>query len=120
MSTAEQPKACTLSDRKGCTPCTELDQTSILTPSDLQARVSGELPLWKISPLTSDPSSTPTISRTFTARNFQSAMEALNVVGARCEALGHHADLHLESYREVRVVFYTHKVGGVTGSDGEF
>ena len=37
--------------------------------------------------------------------------------GEAAESLGHHPDLHLESFRNVRVDIYTHSVGGITEFD---
>ncbi|GMH54497.1 hypothetical protein TrRE_jg7527 [Triparma retinervis] len=86
------------------------------------------LPLWEVgkvgsavaSPSSSPPTTSPVcISRTFTCKNFPSALSCLNLVGAICENLSHHADLHLVSYRDVVLVIYTHSVGGVTENDLE-
>ena len=59
----------------------------------------------------------PMISRRFVARNFQSALDAINAMGAIAEAQNHHPDFHLTSYRNVRIDLYTHSIGGVTESD---
>jgi 4a-hydroxytetrahydrobiopterin dehydratase len=57
------------------------------------------------------------ISRSFTARNFQSALDAINDIGQIAEREGHHPDIHLTSYREVEIVLSTHSLGGVTKND---
>ena len=49
----------------------------------------------------------------------QAGAALLAAVGAVAEALGHHPDLHLEAYRNVRVELYTHSAGGVTALDLE-
>jgi 4a-hydroxytetrahydrobiopterin dehydratase len=40
-----------------------------------------------------------------------------NLASQIAEAEGHHPDLHLTNYREVRVVLSTHAVGGLTLPD---
>lgn len=57
------------------------------------------------------------ISRSFTAKNFQSALDAINDIGQIAEREGHHPDIHLTSYREVEIVLTTHSLGGVTEND---
>ena len=57
------------------------------------------------------------ISRKFTARNFQSALDCINAMGNVAEREGHHPDFHLTSYRNVEVVLYTHSLGGVSAND---
>ena len=57
------------------------------------------------------------ISRSFVAKNFQFALDAINDVGKIAEREGHHPDFHLTSYRSVEIVLYTHSVGGVTIND---
>mmetsp|Transcript_20673 Transcript_20673/g.31606 ORF Transcript_20673/g.31606 Transcript_20673/m.31606 type:complete len:110 (+) Transcript_20673:57-386(+) len=57
------------------------------------------------------------ISRKFTAKNFQAALDCISQVGVIAEREGHHPDLHLTSYRDVEIVLFTHKVGGVTLND---
>lgn len=55
--------------------------------------------------------------RSFTAKNFQCAMNFLNLVGQVAETAGHHPDLHLTAYRNVEIVLYTHSVKGITDMD---
>ena len=57
------------------------------------------------------------ISRTWTVKNFMAGIEFFNKVAALAEEEGHHPDLHLEGYRHVRIVLWTHAVGGLTEND---
>ena len=41
--------------------------------------------------------------RQFIAKNFQCAMDFLNLAGQVAESVGHHPDMHLTSYRHVEV-----------------
>jgi 4a-hydroxytetrahydrobiopterin dehydratase len=60
---------------------------------------------------------TKQISRAWTVRNFMAGIEFFNKVAALAEEEGHHPDLHLEGYRHVRIVLWTHAVGGLTEND---
>ena len=44
-------------------------------------------------------------------------MDYINALTALAEAETHHPDVHLTSYRNVRVVLSTHAVGGLTLPD---
>jgi 4a-hydroxytetrahydrobiopterin dehydratase len=59
------------------------------------------------------------ISRAFVARNFMAAMSFLNKVAeiAESEGMKHHPDMHLTSYRNVKIDIYTHAVGGLSEFD---
>jgi 4a-hydroxytetrahydrobiopterin dehydratase len=57
------------------------------------------------------------ISRAWTVKNFVAGIEFFNKVAALAEKEGHHPDLHLEGYRHVRIVLWTHAVGGLTEND---
>ena len=44
-------------------------------------------------------------------------IDFFNKVAALAEDEGHHPDLHLEGYRQVTIVLWTHAVGGLTEND---
>jgi len=56
------------------------------------------------------------LARTFRTKDFATALELVNRIGAVAEAAGHHPDLHL-SWGKVGVEMWTHKIGGLTESD---
>lgn len=58
-----------------------------------------------------------TITRSFTAKNWAAAMEFLNAASAIAEEEGHHPDLHLTNWRDVRVDLSTHAIGGLSLPD---
>ena len=112
-----------------CIPCEEARKEDILSTESLHERVAA-MPLWSVQTkkiirqtnnehrtIFQDAMRMNIIRRSFTAKNFQCAMDFLQEAGEVCEAEGHHADFHLVSYREIIVEFYTHKVGGVTEED---
>jgi 4a-hydroxytetrahydrobiopterin dehydratase len=57
------------------------------------------------------------ISRSWTVKNFMAAIDFFTRVAALAEEEGHHPDLHLEGYRQVTIVVWTHAVGGLTEND---
>lgn len=57
------------------------------------------------------------ISRAFVARNFVAAMDFFQGVAKVAEEEGHHPDLHLTSYRNVKVELSTHSIGGLSEAD---
>ena len=57
------------------------------------------------------------ISRSWTVKNFMAGIDFFNKVAALAEDEGHHPDLHLEGYRHVTIVLWTHAVGGLTEND---
>jgi pterin-4a-carbinolamine dehydratase len=101
-----------------CVPCESLDPSSLLTLKQAEKELSA-LPssIWKSVIGSESDDFVPKIHKSFTAKNFQAALDAINAIGVIAEREGHHPDLHLTSYREVEVVIYTHSVGGLTMND---
>eukprot|EP00606_Chrysophyceae_sp_TOSAG23-5_P001566 GSChrysophyteH2.ASY1.ANO1.511.1 assembled CDS len=56
------------------------------------------------------------LERSFVTKNFQCALDFMVAAGAVAESRGHHPDLHLTSYRNVRVVVYSHGLSALTGT----
>jgi 4a-hydroxytetrahydrobiopterin dehydratase len=69
--------------------------------------------LWKLS------EDRKTLSRKFMTRNWQAAINAINLISAIAERedIQHHPDLHLTAYRNVEIVLYTHVTDGLTELD---
>jgi 4a-hydroxytetrahydrobiopterin dehydratase len=57
------------------------------------------------------------ISKSWTVKNFMAGIDFFDKVAALAEDEGHHPDLHLEGYRQVSIVIWTHAVGGLTEND---
>jgi 4a-hydroxytetrahydrobiopterin dehydratase len=76
-----------------------------------------DMKLWMIKFSSDAEGRVEKISRNFTCKNFQSALDAINHIGAIAEREGHHPDLHITSYRNVEIELYTHSVGGLTIND---
>ena len=103
-------------DKKVCVPCSSLDASAVLSAQDIDDQLQqqpGALAVWKHH----TGAAVPKLSWTFTAKNFQSALDALNAMGRIAEDENHHPDFHLTGYRNVCVELYTHSVGGITQND---
>jgi 4a-hydroxytetrahydrobiopterin dehydratase len=57
------------------------------------------------------------IQRHWVAKNFLAGIDFFNKVAELAELEGHHPDLHLEAYRQVRVELTTHAIGGLSEND---
>ena len=57
------------------------------------------------------------ISRKVGLKNFVQAMDLLNQIAEVAESEGHHPDLHLTGYRNVRIDLTTHAIGGLSEND---
>ena len=96
-----------------CVPCggkEDGDLTLVLDGAVIEAEMR-ERPLWTLS------DDRRKMTRAFVARNFVAALDFIAIVGEVAEAQGHHPDLHIENYREVRLELFTHKLGGLTVND---
>lgn len=102
-STHEELSACKIG---GC--CGK--DTPALSAEDVQARI-GALPLWALS------TDGKVISREFTAKNWGAAMAFINGLSVLAEEEGHHPDVHLTNWRNVRVDLTTHAIGGLSMPD---
>ncbi len=57
------------------------------------------------------------IRKEWTVKNFMAGMRFFNDVARLAEDEGHHPDLHLEGYRNVRIELWTHAIGGLSEND---
>ncbi len=55
----------------------------------------------------------------FKSANFDTSLAFVNSVGGIANRLDHHPDIHVESFRNVRLVVYTYSLKGVTDLDFE-
>jgi 4a-hydroxytetrahydrobiopterin dehydratase len=59
------------------------------------------------------------ITRTFSLKGFKSAMSFVNLIAEAANEANHHPDIHIESYRTVRVVLTTHLTSSISDADVE-
>ena len=95
-----------------CVPCSSLDTSALLSRDQVQQQLES-LPLWTLQVN----HQTLYLSRAFVAKNFQSALDGINAMGAIAEREGHHPDFHLTQYRNVEINMWTHKLNGITQND---
>ena len=57
------------------------------------------------------------IIRDYTTKDFMAAVAFIQDIANVAEAEGHHPDLHLTGYRNLRVVLSTHSIGGLSAND---
>lgn len=94
--------------RKRCVPCEGgVPPLSRAGAEALAANLEG----WTLDP------NAERISRSWTMKNFMAGIDFFNKIAALAEEEGHHPDLHLEGYRNLKVVLWTHAVGGLTEND---
>lgn len=61
--------------------------------------------------------SPPKLEREFKTKNFQTALDFVNHAGAVAENRGHHPDLSIFGYNNVKVVIYSHGTNSLTKND---
>ncbi len=89
-----------------CIPCA--GDAKPLTPSQcepLLAQISG----WEVV-------DRQHLTKTYKFRNFQTALDFVNRIGAVAEREGHHPDIFL-AWGRVRLEIWTHKIGGLSEAD---
>ncbi|XP_057797682.1 pterin-4-alpha-carbinolamine dehydratase 2, mitochondrial [Salvia miltiorrhiza] len=96
---------------KKCVPCSSKDLRAMTeeTANILIERVPGwnlvkENDSWKLH-------------RSWKVKTFVKGMEFLRLVADVAEAEGHHPDLHLVGWNNVKIDIWTHAVGGLTEND---
>lgn len=57
------------------------------------------------------------IHKTWMTKDFMSAIDFFNNVAEVAEQENHHPDLHLDSYRNVKIEISTHAIGGLSEND---
>jgi len=102
-STSEELRLCKIG---GC-----CGKDTPLMPADAVAARLSALPMWKLS------EDGKIISKIFVAKNWAAAIGFFNAVSVIAEEEGHHPDLHLTSWRDVRVDLSTHAIGGLSLPD---
>lgn len=58
-----------------------------------------------------------TISKEYLWKDFKEALAFVNRVGNIAESEGHHPDIHLTNFKEVRVDLSTHAIDGLSQND---
>ena len=85
-------------------------RTPKLSPGDVTVRLPS-VPQWTLS------DDGNRICKSFVAKNWAAAMAWMNKVSDIAEAEGHHPDVHLTNWRDVRIEMWTHAIGGLSLPD---
>jgi 4a-hydroxytetrahydrobiopterin dehydratase len=94
--------------KRKCVPCEGIGRA--YTPAEAQSYL-GEIPGWELA------LDGKSIERAFILKNFVACVDLINRIKDIAEDEMHHPDLHLTGYKNLKVVLYTHALGGVTEND---
>ena len=97
-----------LTNRK-CVPC-EGNLAKAFTSFEVNPRLV-DIPGWVLA------ADGKSIERSYTLKNFVACFNLMNKIKDIAEDEMHHPDLHLTRYKNLKVVLYTHALGGVTEND---
>lgn len=87
------------------------DGTSkLLTQQEIVQRMAG-IPGWTLA------TDGRSIAREYVKKDFMDAVIFINEVGRIAEFQGHHPDIHLTAYRNVRIELSTHSLKGLSEND---
>ncbi|KAJ3670796.1 hypothetical protein LUZ60_008222 [Juncus effusus] len=99
-----------LSDKK-CVPCNSKDIHAMSKESAMEL-----LPKVKDWELISE-NDIPKLARAWKVKSFTKGLEFFQLVANVAESQGHHPDLHLVGWNNVKIEIWTHSVGGLTEND---
>lgn len=91
-----------------CTPCKGEQQPMSREDAEFSLK---EIKYWQMN------EEATTIFREFTMKDFVSAVDLIRTIAKIAEGQGHHPDIHLTGYRNLRVEFSTHAIGGLSEND---
>jgi 4a-hydroxytetrahydrobiopterin dehydratase len=93
---------------KRCLPC---EGGVPPLPAEAVRQYLAALPAWKLS------EDGKRIRREWRVKDFVTALDFFQRVGAVAEEQDHHPDLHVAGYRNVAIEIWTHAVGGLSEND---
>uniref|UniRef100_A0A7N0UUD8 4a-hydroxytetrahydrobiopterin dehydratase n=1 Tax=Kalanchoe fedtschenkoi TaxID=63787 RepID=A0A7N0UUD8_KALFE len=96
---------------KKCVPCNagELRAMTEEAASEFMSKVPG----WKLE----NEGGTLKLNRSWKVKSFTKGLDFFQAVAEVAEAEGHHPDLHLVGWNNVKIDIWTHAVGGLTEND---
>lgn len=98
-------QTCDLTNKK-CKPCE--GGIPALTPDEAK-KLLGDVKGWKLSG--------NKIEKDYVFKDFVQALKFVNRVGEIAEGEGHHPDILLHGYKNVRIDLWTHAIGGLSEND---
>lgn len=103
-----EAQSCDILRGKHCVPCE--GGVSKYEPAEARTQLE-KLEGWTLD------EQAESIEKSWTTKDFQAALDFINRIGIVAEAEGHHPDLHLTDYRNLRVQLSTHAIGGLSEND---
>ncbi|XP_065876910.1 pterin-4-alpha-carbinolamine dehydratase 2, mitochondrial isoform X2 [Euphorbia lathyris] len=102
---------CTGGADKKCVPCNSKDMRPMTeeNATEMMAKVAG----WSLI----NEDGVMKLNRSWKAKSFTKGLELFQLVADVAEAEGHHPDLHLVGWNNVKIEIWTHAVGGLTEND---
>lgn len=94
--------------QKKCVPCEGIGRA--LTAQEAKD-LCKNIPQWELA------QDNKSISRSYVLKNFVQCVDRINTIKDIAEEEGHHPDLHLTGYKNLKVVSYTHALNGLTEND---
>ncbi|XP_077228703.1 transcriptional coactivator/pterin dehydratase isoform X2 [Tasmannia lanceolata] len=96
---------------KKCVPCSSKDIRPMIEQSahELIPKVPG----WSLI----NENGTLKLQRSWKVKSFTKGLEFFQAIANVAEAEGHHPDLHLVGWNNVKIEIWTHSVGGLTEND---
>uniref|UniRef100_A0A2P2JNJ2 4a-hydroxytetrahydrobiopterin dehydratase n=1 Tax=Rhizophora mucronata TaxID=61149 RepID=A0A2P2JNJ2_RHIMU len=96
---------------KKCVPCSSKDMQPMT--EETAKEIIPKVPGWSLV----NEEGTLKLNRSWKVKSFTKGLELFQLVGNVAEAEGHHPDLHLVGWNNVRIEIWTHAVGGLTEND---
>ncbi|KAE9454638.1 hypothetical protein C3L33_13472, partial [Rhododendron williamsianum] len=96
---------------KKCVPCMSIEMR-VMTEQEAHELIS-QVPEWDLV----NEGGRLRLSRSWNVKTFLKGLEFFQAVANVAEAEGHHPDLHLVEWNNVKIEIWTHAVGGLTESD---
>ncbi|KAG5520863.1 hypothetical protein RHGRI_033438 [Rhododendron griersonianum] len=96
---------------KKCVPCMSIEMR-VMTEQEAHELIS-QVPEWDLV----NEGGRLRLSRSWKVKTFLKGLEFFQAVANVAEAEGHHPDLHLVEWNNVKIEIWTHAVGGLTESD---
>lgn len=94
--------------KKHCVPCEgDAKPLSKEAASQLLKNTAG----WELG------TNSKTLSRTLVMKNFMTAIKLIGKIAEIAEAEDHHPDIHLTSYRNLKIELSTHAIKGLSEND---
>ncbi|KAL2484227.1 Transcriptional coactivator/pterin dehydratase [Forsythia ovata] len=96
---------------KKCVPCSSKELRAMT--EEAAHHLSKQVPGWNLV----NEGGAWKLHRSWKVKTFMRGMEFFQLIAALAEAEGHHPDLHLVGWNNVKIDIWTHAVGGLTEND---